>query len=342
MRSLTGSTDVATRKLYLEDRLVKTLKKKHVHSAEEINRMDLDQLCRVTTLGRISGRLIFKRLDAYFDPTRRLRHPPTVRTLLAQGPRRLLSTSDAMLNQALGGGLKPGVTEIYGSSGTGKTQLAMQLSIVAALPKVHGGLNGGIVWISTQGGRFPIKRLYEIAEERGLPEYLIRPIMDRIRICHIGNVESLDELIRFKLEPAVQQHRVCLIVLDTVTALFRGDETAAAWDYFTFRSRLSEVGLQLQKIAGKHECVVLCINQVKDDFNATTPSVLPALPDFWTRFLNMRVQLSRSPAQMDTTERTLEVMFGVQRARCHYDICSNGIEGKHVEMIGPLGGPATL
>jgi len=42
-----------------------------------------------------------------------------------------------------GGVLVPGVTELSGVSGAGKTQLCMQLCLVAQLTRHQGGLNGG-------------------------------------------------------------------------------------------------------------------------------------------------------------------------------------------------------
>ena len=49
-----------------------------------------------------------------------------------------------MLDSHLSGGvLVPGVTELSGVSGAGKTQLCMQLCLVAQLTREQGGLNGG-------------------------------------------------------------------------------------------------------------------------------------------------------------------------------------------------------
>ena len=48
------------------------------------------------------------------------------------------------LDNILGGGIPlQGITEICGESGSGKTQLALQLALHAQLPKVNGGLGTG-------------------------------------------------------------------------------------------------------------------------------------------------------------------------------------------------------
>lgn len=49
-----------------------------------------------------------------------------------------------MLDSHLGGGvLVPGVTELSGVSGAGKTQLCMQLCLMAQMARDQGGLSGG-------------------------------------------------------------------------------------------------------------------------------------------------------------------------------------------------------
>jgi RAD51-like protein 2 len=45
----------------------------------------------------------------------------------------------------LGGGFPRGeLTEIFGTPGTGKTQLAMQLSVNAQIPMIFGGVGGEV------------------------------------------------------------------------------------------------------------------------------------------------------------------------------------------------------
>ena len=55
-----------------------------------------------------------------------------------------LSVGCAILDAGLRGGLLvPGLTEIAGTSGAGKTQLCLQLCLTVQLPREHGGLNTG-------------------------------------------------------------------------------------------------------------------------------------------------------------------------------------------------------
>lgn len=62
-----------------------------------------------------------------------------------------------------GGVLTRGITEIFGESGAGKTQLLLQLSLSVQLPERLGGINKGVALICTEDA-FPAKRLVQISE----------------------------------------------------------------------------------------------------------------------------------------------------------------------------------
>ena len=78
-------------------------------------------------------------------------------------PRNLV-TFCRSIDQLLGGGIGIGeVTEIAGSPGCGKTQLATQLSVDARLPEEFGGVAGETVYIDTEGNFSP-ERCYTMAQ----------------------------------------------------------------------------------------------------------------------------------------------------------------------------------
>lgn len=78
-------------------------------------------------------------------------------------PRNLV-TFCRSIDSLLGGGIGMGeVTEIAGSPGCGKTQLATQLSVDARLPEDFGGVAGETVYIDTEGNFSP-ERCYTMAQ----------------------------------------------------------------------------------------------------------------------------------------------------------------------------------
>lgn len=55
------------------------------------------------------------------------------------------------------------ITEVAGSPGSGKTQLAMQLAVNASLPEPVDAVNGSVLYIDTEGS-FSAERCHEMAE----------------------------------------------------------------------------------------------------------------------------------------------------------------------------------
>ncbi|CAG7821678.1 unnamed protein product, partial [Allacma fusca] len=75
-----------------------------------------------------------------------------------------LTTGCSNIDKFLHGGIPCfGVTEIYGDSATAKTQMCLQLALLAQLPLRRGGLNSGAVYINTEGCAFPDKRMVELS-----------------------------------------------------------------------------------------------------------------------------------------------------------------------------------
>lgn len=69
------------------------------------------------------------------------------------------------LDAATNGGISTrGVTEIFGESGVGKTQLLLQLCLMVQLPQNIGGLKKHAVYICTED-IFPSRRLYQLIDK---------------------------------------------------------------------------------------------------------------------------------------------------------------------------------
>lgn len=74
-----------------------------------------------------------------------------------------VTTFSRHLDALLGGGIPVGtVSEISGPPGVGKTQLLLQLAVSAVLPVEFGGLDGGCLFVDTEGSFVPY-RLEQIA-----------------------------------------------------------------------------------------------------------------------------------------------------------------------------------
>ena len=79
-----------------------------------------------------------------------------------------ITTRSANINNLLGGGIETrAITESYGSYGSGKTQLAHQLSVNVQLPLEQGGGAGKAVYIDSEG-TFRPERIKQMAEGAGI------------------------------------------------------------------------------------------------------------------------------------------------------------------------------
>lgn len=121
-----------------------------------------------------------------------------------------LETGSSAIDGLLQGGYEEGkVTEIFGASNSGKTQLAIQASVMAAAK------GWGSVFVDTEA-TFRPERVEQMAEERGLQA---SKILDLIYSVRAGNVQGqVGVLGRMRDDPRVRSAR--LVVVDTVTKNF--------------------------------------------------------------------------------------------------------------------------
>ena len=117
----------------------------------------------------------------------------------------MIKTGLKKLDDALGGGLRNGtITDIFGASSTGKTQLALQ--IVA-----HTLSQGGTIFYQDTTGSFRPERLMDLLKSRGLDSRLL----DRITVGRIINtVEQLNNISK------INESNFSLVIIDNVTDLF--------------------------------------------------------------------------------------------------------------------------
>jgi len=117
----------------------------------------------------------------------------------------MIKTGFKKLDQSLGGGIKEGlITDIYGQTAIGKTQLAFQI----CLNVLH---NGKEVLFQDTTGEFRPERLVEMMQLRKISSSLL----DKIKVNRVTNTtQQIQGLSKTSLE------RYSLIIVDSVTDLF--------------------------------------------------------------------------------------------------------------------------
>lgn len=159
----------------------------------------------------------------------------------------------------------------YCSSSSGKTQLALQLSLLVQVDPTLGGVLGSACYLTTHA-TLPTKRLAQISEEHAL----LSP-----SICSLSDVHTMTtpthELLMHALSvtlPALQKelvsdpHRkpIKLIVIDSISALFHTAEKHNSSTLIQRSKALVELSAKLHTLASLHNIAIVVINDVSDVF----------------------------------------------------------------------------
>jgi DNA repair protein RAD51 len=147
-----------------------------------------------------------------------------------------MSTGLQKLDEFLSGGIPSSViTDIYGSNGTGKTQLLFQISINVIK-------NGGtILYLDTTGGFRP-ERILEMQKYQNLEV----DILDKITVSRVTNTSEQINLIK-----NLKHVKFSLIVIDNITDLF-------SYEYKTEKSMFKKNSLFMKHM---HDLSLIAINE---------------------------------------------------------------------------------
>jgi len=172
---------------------------------------------------------------------------------------RHIITGSKNLDNLLGGrGVETkAITEAFGSYGSGKTQLGLQLAVNAQLPLDKGGANGKAVWIDTEG-TFRPERIKQIAEALGAnPEKVLKNIF----VARAFNSDHQILLIDKIGEMIKNGEPIKLVVIDSLTAHFRA-EYAGRGTLADRQQKLNKYIHQLIRLAEQYNLAVYVTNQV--------------------------------------------------------------------------------
>jgi RAD51-like protein 1 len=280
-------------------------------------------------------------------------------------PNSTIPSDVPLLDQCLRGGFRIGtVTEIVGRSGVGKTQLAMQLCVVAAR------LNFGSIFVDTEK-KLSMERLNEIANQRhrmNMNYKSANNVLNNVTIHRISStselllaISKLDEEIILRNEQSEEEisvashgeldkYAVKLLIVDSIAAPTRRD--FGGGDAPKRVTAIFQIAQQLKYIADQMQVAVVVINQIEkiDDQRRGSEAIAQhgvdrdflsskaALGTSWHHCVSTRLALeySRSPHE-DTVPnlspdpigdiRTATVMKSnvVGRSSTTFKVAKNGI-----------------
>ncbi len=130
-----------------------------------------------------------------------------------------LTTGSPNLDDLLGGGIETGsVTELYGEYRTGKTQIAHQLCVNVQLAYEDGGLEGGALYIDSEG-TFRPERIIQMASSRDLDYNKI------LRNITYGRAYNSDHQVLLVKESTkiIEEKNIKLLIVDSIIGHFRSE-----------------------------------------------------------------------------------------------------------------------
>jgi len=132
---------------------------------------------------------------------------------------RRLTTASKQLDELLGGGLETQtITEFYGEYGVGKSILCHQLAVNVQLPEEKGGLNGAALYIDTEN-TFRTEWIVRMAKAMGMD-----PAQTAKNIIYSEAFNSDHQILLLeKADQIIQENKVKLIIVDSLTAHFRSE-----------------------------------------------------------------------------------------------------------------------
>lgn len=169
-----------------------------------------------------------------------------------------ISTGSTGLDKILGGGVETqAVTEAFGEFGSGKSQIAHQLSVNVQLPREQNGLEGKVVYIDTEN-TFRPERIEHMSLAVGLDP---KTAMNNIYVARAHTTDHQMLLVE-KASELVKRENAKLLVVDSVTSLFRAEYCGRG----ALAERQQKLGRHLSglhKLAEINNMAVFLTNQVQ-------------------------------------------------------------------------------
>ncbi len=208
----------------------------------------------------------------------------TPASLICRKVRPILTFAKAVDTMMAGGFPGSEICVLAGAPGTGKTQVAMQLSINAAIPRADGGVEGSTVFVDCEGS-FDASRCQTmaVALHEHLSKVKIRNGQDPTKTVptvesilagiHVVRPESKGDLesTMAQLRNFCFDNRICLIVVDGIASTYRTMTDMSS------RSRaLSVVMSELAELATHLDLAVVVTNHMTTQGDEN-PRHVPAL-----------------------------------------------------------------
>ena len=213
----------------------------------------------------------------------------------------MISTGLKKLDQFLGGGIKEGlITDVYGSSGTGKTQLILQISLNVLK-------NGGQVLFQDTTNGFRPERLVEIMGKQEINSALLEKIK-------VGLITNTTQQIQYLSKISIKNFS--LIIIDNVTDLFSFEYSKkehALEKHIFFMKYMHD----LSNIAINTKIPIIVTNTVGKINDFETENLEKSI----SMFTHIKIRLSKN-----NNERICQVISPFENKKFSYIITPSGLQ----------------
>lgn len=238
-------------------------------------------------------------------------------------PKVKVSFGSPELDLLVGGGLPMNaITEVYGSAGSGKSQLCFQL----ASNFLKKDENSKILFISTQE-RFSIERLMSM-----LGPFADRSCLDRVHIEYFLDSDVEYHFFHYSIFEMMKEFNYKLIIFDSIASNSRNIESI-----FEKSEHINSTIASFKRIFLYFEVCILIINQVTDVPNELESRKTSALGLTLENNVNMKIFLEKTK---NLNERKIYVKKTFYSALItgYFTIASEGLKGssESVNRIGTI------
>ena len=213
----------------------------------------------------------------------------------------MISTGLKKLDQFLGGGIKEGlITDVYGSNGTGKTQLALQISLNVLK-------NGGQVLFQDTTNEFRPERLVEMMRKQEISSALLEKIK-------VGLITNTTQQIQYLSKISIKNFS--LIIIDNVTDLFSFEYSKkehALEKHIFFMKYMHD----LSNIAINTKIPIIVTNTVGKINNLENENLEKSI----SMFTHIKIRLSKN-----NNERICQVISPFENKKFSYIITPSGLQ----------------
>ncbi|SMN20292.1 similar to Saccharomyces cerevisiae YDR004W RAD57 Protein that stimulates strand exchange by stabilizing the binding of Rad51p to single-stranded DNA [Maudiozyma saulgeensis] len=181
-------------------------------------------------------------------------------------PPQVFTSGDMEIDSLLGGGIHTkSITEIFGESSTGKSQLLMQLCLNVQLPVEKGGLGGKCVYITTEGD-LPTSRLNGILDSR--PDWKDFGVSQaNIFTVSCFDLVSQEHILNVQLPILLERNKgqIKLIIIDSISHHMRVElETKSFSESQDNRYYVDKMAENLLQLSKQYSTAIVVANQVGD------------------------------------------------------------------------------